>query len=253
MSKALAALAACIALLTGQGAVAAEIKVLTAGATQDVVVAAVPAFERQSGHKIVIAYDTAGALANRIARGEAFDLAVLTQAGVDDLIAKNFMAAGSRVNLAKVGVGVMVKKGTPNPDIATVDAFKRTLLAARTVGYIDPASGGSSGIYFNGLIDRMGIGADIRAKAKLKFGGAVADLVESGEAAIGIHQISEIIPHAGVTLVGPLPAEIQSYTTYAAGIGRGARDAQAAKSFITALASAETGELYRARGMEPAQ
>ncbi len=252
MSKGLIAIAACIALLS-HGALAAEIKVLTAGAMQDVVVAAVPAFERQSGHKIVIAYDTAGALANRIARGEAFDLAVLTEAGVDDLIAKNFTAAGSRMNLAKVGVGVMVKAGAPRPDISTVGAFKRTLLTARTVGYIDPASGGSSGIYFNGLIDKMGIGAEIRAKAKLKFGGAVADMVESGEAAIGIHQISEIIPHKGVTLIGPLPADIQSYTVYAAGIGRGARDAVAAKSFITALSSVKTGQLYRARGMEPAQ
>ena len=230
---------------------AADLKILSAGAVQNAVSAAIPAFERQTGHKITLAYDTAGALTNRIARGEAFDVAVLTPAAIDDLITKNFLAPGSRSDLARVGVGVMVKVGAPRPDISTVDAFKSALLAARTVGYIDPASGGSSGIYFHGLIDRLGIGAPVRAKAKLKFGGAVADLVDNGEAEIGIHQISEILPHHGVTLIGPLPAEIQSYTVYAAGLSRLSANEAASRAFIAALKSADAAQHYRDRGMEP--
>ena len=110
--------------------------------------------------------------------------------------------------MAKVGIGVAVKEGAPLPDIKTVEAFKRTLLAAKSVAYIDPKAGGSSGIYFDGLLARLGIADEVRPKAKLKQGGHVADLVASGEAELGVHQISEILPVKGVVLVGPLPAEV---------------------------------------------
>ena len=118
----------------------------------------------------------------------------------------------------------MVRSGAPKPDIGSVEAFKKALLEAKSVAYIDPASGGSSGIYIAGLLDKLGIADQIKPKAKLKKGGYVADLIVSGEAELGIHQISEIVPVKEVTLVGPLPAEIQNYTIYAAGVGAGARD-----------------------------
>lgn len=126
--------------LAGPGT-AAELKVLTAGAFKQVVLALVPDFERQTGHKVTVDNDTAGGLAKRIEGGEAFDVAIITPRAIDDLIAKGKVMPGSRVALATVGIGVVVKEGAPRPDISTVEAFKAALLAARTVAYIDPASG----------------------------------------------------------------------------------------------------------------
>ncbi len=235
-----------------RGAAGAEIKVLTAGAFKQVLLALVPDFERTSGHKVTVENDTVGALTKRIAGGEAFDLAVLTPKAVDDLAKEGKFAAGSRANLAQVGVGVVVKDGTPKPDIGSVAAFKQALLAAKSVAYIDPAAGGSSGIYVAGLLDKLGIAADVKPKAKLIPGGAVAEHVAKGEAELGIHQISEILPVKGVTLVGPLPAEIQNYTIYAAGIGAHAKESDAAKALLKALSGPAAVEVLKSKGMEPA-
>jgi len=231
---------------------AAEIKVLTAGAFKQVVLALVPDFEKQTGHKVTVENETVGALTKRIEGGEGFDLAVLTPGAVDNLTGKGKFAAGSRTNLARVGVGVVVKDGTPKPDISSVDAFKKSLLAAKSVAYIDPAAGGSSGIYVSGLLDKLGIGVEVKAKAKLIHGGAVAEHIANGEAEIGIHQISEILPVKGIVLVGPLPAEIQNYTVYAAGLGANAKEADAAKALLKALSGPAAAEVLKAKGMEPA-
>src|ERR1700704_3376156 len=146
-----ARLVACAALIALgiQPVRAAEIKVLTAGAMRSVVATLVPDFEKQTGHKVTIDNGTAGALGKRIADGEDFDVAIITPAVVDDLASKGKIVAGSRTDLAKVGMGVAVKEGAVVPDIGTVDAFKRTLLSAKSVAYIDPKAGGSSGIYFD--------------------------------------------------------------------------------------------------------
>jgi molybdate transport system substrate-binding protein len=234
------------------GAGAAEIKVLTAGAFKQVLLAVLPEFEKQTGHKVTVENDTVGALRKRIEGGEAFDVAVLTPAAIDDLSAKGKLAAGTRANLARVGVGVMVKAGAPAPDIGSVEAFKRALLAAKSVAYIDPASGGSSGIYVAGLLEKLGIADQITPKAKLKKGGYVADLIVAGEAELGIHQISEIVPVKEVKLVGPLPAEIQNYTIYAAGLGAAAKDGEAANALIKALTGPAVADVLKSRGMEAA-
>jgi len=233
-------------------AAAAEIKVLTAGAFKQVLLALVPDFERTSGNKVIVDNDTVGALTKRIEGGETFDLAVLTPAAVDALASKGKLVAGSRANLARVGVGVVVKEGAAKPDIGSVDAFKRALLAAKSIAYIDPAAGGSSGIYVAGLLDKLGIAAEIKPKAKLIPGGAVAEHVARGEAELGIHQISEILPVKGVTLVGPLPAEIQNYTVYAAGLGAQAKESDAARALIKALTGPAAAEVLKSKGMEPA-
>jgi molybdate transport system substrate-binding protein len=233
-------------------AAAVEIKVLTAGAFKQVLLALVPEFEKQTGHKVIVENDTVGALTKRIEGGEVFDLAVLTPGAVNDLAGKGKFVAGSRQNLARVGVGVVVKDGTPKPDISSVDAFKKSLLAAKSVAYIDPAAGGSSGIYVSGLLDKLGIGAEVKAKAKLIHGGAVADHIAKGEAEVGIHQISEILPVKGIVLVGPLPSEIQNYTVYAAGLGANAKQAEAAKAFINALSGPAAADVLKSKGMEPA-
>ena len=230
---------------------AAELKLLTAGAFKSTVLALLPEYERTSGNKVSVENDTAGALMKRIAAGETFDVVVMTPEGIDRLTSEGKVISGSRTNLARVGVGVMVKSGANKPDISTVDAFKKAVLEAKSISFIDPASGGSSGIYVEKLLDRLGIADQVKPKEKLKQGGYVADYVESGEAELGIHQISEILPHAGVTLVGPLPKEIQNYTVYAAGIGRGTKDGDAAKALIASLAGPSAQALFKSKGMEP--
>ena len=230
---------------------AAEVKVLTAGAFKQVVLALVPNYERQTGNHVTVDNGTTGQLKKRIEGGEAFDVLVITPAVVDEMIASGKLAAGSKVNLASVGIGVVVKQGAPKPDIATVDEFKRALLKAKTVAYIDPASGGSSGIYIDKLLVKLGIADQIRPKAKLKKGGHVADLIVSGEAELGIHQISEIVPVKGVTLVGPLPKEIQNTTTYAAGLSASAKDKAAAQELIQYLSGPDAAAVLKSKGMEP--
>jgi len=227
---------------------AAEVKILTAGAMKAVVLELVPAFEKETGHKAVVDNDTAGGLVKRIEGGEAFDLAIITPGAIRELGTKGKVAAG--VNVARVGVGIVVKEGAAAPDVSTVDAFKKALLAAKTVAYIDPDSGGSSGIYLVGLFEKMGIAGDIKPKAKLKRGGYVADLIASGEAELGLHQISEILPVKGVKLVGPLPAEIQNYTTYAAAVGKDAKQPDGASAMLKLLTGAVAEPVLKSRGME---
>ncbi len=231
---------------------AAEIKVLTTGAFKQVVVALVPEFEKATGHKVVVDNGTVGQLQKRVDGGETFDVLVLSPRGIEDYIKGGKIAAGSSANLAKVGVGVMVKEGAPKPDVSTVDAFKQALLNAKSVAYIDPASGGSSGIYVSGLLDKMGVADQVKPKAKLKQGGHVSDLISSGQAELGIHQISEIVSEKGVTLVGPLPAAIQNYTTYTVGLSSGAKEAEAAKAFIKVLTSPAAAAVLKSKGMEGA-
>jgi molybdate transport system substrate-binding protein len=249
---AIAAAIAAIAPLAVGAASAAEVKVLTAGAFKQIVLAMQPEFEKQTGHRLIVDNDTVGALMKRIAGGEGFDVVFVSPGAVDELIAKGKAAAGSRVNLARVGVGVMVKEGAAKPDVGTVAAFKQAVLAAKSVAFIDPASGGSSGIYLTKLFDQMGIGDQVKAKARLKQGGYVADLIVSGQAELGIHQISEIVPVKGVTLIGPLPKDIQNYTTYAAGVSATTAQGEAAKALIKILSGPAAVELLKGKGMEPA-
>jgi molybdate transport system substrate-binding protein len=239
-----------ILMAGAQTSSAAEVKVLTAGAFKQVVLAVVPEFEKQTGHKVIVDNDTVGGLTKQIEGGAQFDVVVLTPAAIDSLTSKGKISDGSKSALARVGVGVMVKAGAPVPDIGSVEAFKRALINAKTVAYIDPASGGSSGIYIAGLLDRLGIADQIKPKAKLKQGGYVADLIKSGEAELGIHQISEIVPVKEVTLVGPLPAEIQNYTTYAAGVSAGTKESEAAKALIKVLSGPAAAAVLKEKGMD---
>jgi molybdate transport system substrate-binding protein len=239
-------------LATSGDARAAEIKVLHGGAFTQLVEAVVPEFQRQTGHKVTTQRETVGALQKRIEGGEAFDLAILTPAAIDDLARKGKIVGGSRVNLVQVGVGVVVKEGAPRPDISSVDAFKRALVAAKSVAYIDPQAGGSSGIYVAGLLDRLGIAAEVKPKAVLVHGGAVADHVAKGEAELGIHQISEILPVKGITLVGALPKEIQNYTIYAAGVSATSANAEVVRALIRSFGDARAVAAMKEKGMEPA-
>jgi molybdate transport system substrate-binding protein len=242
--------AAMIVGLAATTAEAAELRVMHGGAFTQVVTGIVPIFEKESGNKITLERETVGALTKRIEAGNPFDVAILTPEAIEGLVKKGKLAAGSPVNLARVGVGVVVKAGAPQPDISTVEAFKRAVMAAKSVAYIDPKAGGTSGIYVAQLIDKLGLTAEVNKKVVLIHGGAVAEHIAKGEAELGIHQISEIIPVPGITLVGPLPGEIQNYTTYAAALSVGAKDNDVAKAFIKAFTGPGAAAVVKAKGME---
>ncbi|MBK6927131.1 MAG: substrate-binding domain-containing protein [Comamonadaceae bacterium] len=229
---------------------AAELKVLTAGAFKPVVAALAPVFEGQTGHTVRIENDTAGALARRIGNGEAFDVVVLTPAAMELLEQAGRVARGSSVRLARVAIGVAVKQGAPLPAIGSESDLRQALLAARAVAYIDPAAGGSSGIYLTQLFQRMGIAAQIAPKAVLVPGGLVAQRLVSGEADLALHQISEILAVPGVTLVGPIPAEVQNYTVYAGGLAATSADLPAARAFLELLAGERAKTVLKDKGME---
>lgn len=246
-----AVIALCASLLFAPWAAAESIKVLTTGAFKQVVVALVPEFEARTGHKVEVQNDTAGALAKRIDGGEAFDVVVLTPAVVARYAGSGRIVPGSATGLAKVGIGLAVKAGAPVPEIRTVDQFRKVLLDARAVAYIDPASGGSSGIYLSGLLRKLGIAESVNAKAVLVPGGLVATRLVSGEADVAVHQISEILPVQGVTLVGPLPEEIQNYTEYAGGVSAASAHPQAAQAFLATLFGTRAAGVIRSKGMLP--
>jgi molybdate transport system substrate-binding protein len=240
-------------MVLGAPAPAAELNVLTTGAMKEVVTTLAREFEASNGHRLSISNDTAGGVAKKIEEGAVFDVAVITPGFVDALIKKGKLAEGSRADLARVGMGVAVKEGAPKPDIATVEAFKAALVAARSVAYIDPASGGSSGIYFSGLLDRLGIAGQVKSKATLKSGGYVAEAVAKGEADLAVHQISEILPVKGVVLVGPLPAEVQNITVYSGGLAAQPKEPAAAHAFLEFLKGPAADAVLRKVGMERAR
>lgn len=243
---------ALLAIFAGSAA-AQTLRILTAGAFKQVVVALVPPFEARTGVRVEVANDTAGALVRKVQAGEPFDLIVLPPGSLETLAKDGKVEAASIRAVARVAIGVAVKAGTPRPPLETVEQFKEAVLAARKVAYIDPAAGGSSGIYLSGLFQRLGIAEAMQAKAVLVPGGLVAQRLVSDEADLAIHQISEILPVKGADLVGPLPAAIQNLTTYAVGVARTPRNEAAAQAFAAALAGPETAEILRATGMTPAR
>ncbi|EHR73376.1 ABC-type molybdate transport system, periplasmic component [Burkholderiales bacterium JOSHI_001] len=235
-------------LLTAPGAFAQVLKVLTAGAMKGVVTALVPGFQNKTGVQVLVVNDTAGALVKRIQGGESFDIAVLTTSGLDSLVASGQVQRGSTTPMGRMGIGVAVKEGAATPSITTPDQFKAAVLGARKLALIDAAAGGSSGIYLQGLFQRLGIADAVYAKAVLLKGGLTAERVVSGEADMAIQQVSELLAVPGVTLVGMLPEEIQNHTPYGFGLARNSAMADAAEIFVNALnghTATEVMKLYR--------
>ena len=227
---------------------AEPLKVLSAGACERFVAAVAADFEKRQGVQVLVQEDTVGRLVQRINQGERFDVALMTPAGLERSAGR--LERGSQIELARVGIGVAVREKTPRPDIRTVESFKRALRQARTVAYVDPAAGGTSGIYFSRLLERLGIADEIRPKAVLVQGGAVASRVASGDADIGIQMISELVGVKGVVLVGPLPAPVQTYTVYAGALSAAARDPAGARALLDLLAGPSVAAQLKAAGLE---
>jgi molybdate transport system substrate-binding protein len=232
------------------------IKVMSAGAVQAMVSSLGAEFERETGDKLELHFDTAGALRERLKRGERADVIVLPQAVIAALEQDGMVVAGSRLDLGRTVTGVAIKDGSPKPDISTPDAFKQALLNARSVAYADPQAGGSSGTFFVGLLARLGIAEQIGRKAVLGARGHdVARSVAEGRGEIGITFISELIPQAGIVVVGPLPGELHNVNTYTAAISMGAAMDAArhdAAALLRRLNAPATRERWKAAGLEPA-
>jgi len=230
---------------------AADVHVTSALAMSEPLKAVAAEFEKSSGHKLVFTFGTAVQVKTRVEAGEAVDVAISTAAAIDDLIKQGKLAAGSRKDIAKVGIGVAVRAGAPKPDISSPDAFKRALMAAKTIARGDPAAGGAAGTHVARVIEKLGIDAEVKAKSKLSTGPAISEIVAKGDAEIAITQISEIVPVKGVDLVGPLPPDLQNISTFSSAIGAVAKNREAADAFVTFLASAPAAGEFRKVGMEP--
>ena len=233
--------AAAAAFMLAASAQAAEIKVLSSNAVKTVLEELGPQFEKSSGHKIAFTWGTAAALKADIERGAAVDLAVLTDAGVDDLIKQGKLA--TRTALARSGIAVAIHKGAPKPDLSGADAFKKLLLSAKSIAYVES---GASGIYLKGLFERLGLAEQI--KGKLKSVKAAGEAVANGEAEIGFTQVSEILPYAGAEVGGMLPPDIQSFTAFSLGVGKDNKPADSLVKFLTTPAAAA---VVKAKGLEP--
>lgn len=226
----------------------ADIRVLSTHAVLDVLNELGPKFERATGHRLSIGYDPAKAVKRQIENGAAFDVAIVTRPVFDDLAAQGKILLETRADIGRSGLGVAVRKGAPKPDIATTEAFKRALLAAKSVVR---STEGTSGIYFEKLLDRLGIAEAMRDKVKLGPSGRVAELVARGEADMAVQQIAELLPVTGAQYAGPFPPELQLYSEFAAGVASASKHREAAKAFIATLTTPEAIALFTAAGLEP--
>ena len=248
MTRAMTAATTAMLLAFGVSAQAAEIKVLSSNALKSVLEEIAPQFEKSSGHKLVIVWGAAAPLRGQIEKGEVFDATILTTPAIDALMAQAKLDKATRTPLARSGIAVAVRKGAPKPDISTTEAFKTALRNAKSIAYVEQ---GASGIYLKELFVRLGIADEIKSKIKLAPN-AAAETVANGEAEIGMTQISEILPFAGTDLVGPLPADIQLYTSFAGANSAAAKAPDAGKAFFKFLVTPETAKVMKAKGLEPA-
>jgi molybdate transport system substrate-binding protein len=233
-------------LFYGVVAEAADINVLCSNAIIPIMNELSPQFERATGHKLAIRYEFGPVLSREIEAGAAFDVAILSL-DVEGLIKQGKIAAGTRAVLGRTGIGVGVRKGAPKPDISTTDAFKRTLLNAKSIAH----SGGSSGLYFLGLLDRLGIAEDVKAKLKPQPGGSAAKAVVTGEAEIAVTGIVPILLMPGAEVVGWLPSELQSYVIFTGGISAAAKEAEAGRALLNFLTMPATVAAFKTKGLEP--
>jgi acetyl esterase/lipase len=248
-----ASMLGCLCLfLGGMTADAAEVKLLSAAVMKPVLGELAGQFQQASGHTLTIEYESAGVVRERVQAGGTADVAIIQRPVVDALQQQGKIRPGSVVTLARSGVAVAVRKGAPKPDIGSVEALKRTLLAARSIAYPDPAAGHASGIHFRGVLERLGIATEVNAKAKLQKC-AFAQCPPEDHADIGITQPMEILATPGYELVGWLPAELQDYDrfTWAAGVTANASEPDAARALVRFLASPTAAGAIKRRGMEP--
>jgi len=238
-------------LISGLGTASADtLKILTAGAFKPVVMDLIPDFERQTGHKVTVINDTAGALNQRIRSGDSFDIVIAPTTTLEPLAAEGKVVDESLTAVGKVGIGVAVGLSARQPNISSVEGLRRTLLEARTVAYVNPASGGTSGIHVERMFQSMGILFDMRKKAVLSTGGLAGEKVARGEAEIALQQASELRLVPSIRFAGMLPEGVQSWTIYAGALGPAARNKDSALTLMSILADQSIDPILKKRGLE---
>ena len=205
---------------------------------------------------MTVQYGPAGAIAERARKSEAADVVIATRPQMEGLESQGKVVPGSRVDIAGIALGVAVRKGAPKPDIGTVDAFKRALLSARSIGYRDPATGSTSGIYTAHMIERLGLAEDLKSKTKLDNSPGdrpenVFDAVADGEVEMQIGQMTEIVIAPGVDLVGPLPREVQDVSILTAAIATASKTPETARALIGFITSSSAAAVLNANGFLP--
>jgi molybdate transport system substrate-binding protein len=231
---------------------AVEINVYSAGAVQEAERALAADFTKMTGNKVNFTVGTVGQIQEKLKSGAPADVIVVSAPALEQLEKSGDVRASSAVALGRIGIGVGVKEGTALPDISTPEKFKEAMLAAKSVTYMDPAQGASSGIATARIMKDLGIADEVAKKTKLTQMGYSADRVASGEVEIAIQNVSEIVPVKGVRLAGMLPEPLQVYTAYAAGVATKSVTPKEATDFIRYLARAESGGTWKEAGIEPA-
>ena len=245
-----AARSALVALVLVSGVVPAradDVKVFSSVAMRAVVEELAQRFEREGRHHVVATFGLAAAMKSRIEAGEAFDLVTVTPAQIDDLIKQGKATAASRAVIARTGLGLMVRAGSPKLDVGTVDAFKRTLLSAKSIAY---AKEGASGVLFASLLQRLGIAADLQARSRLTASGEeVSAAVVKGDVEFGVLPLSEVLPVKGEEPV-MFPADAQSYIVMVGGVNAASKHAAAARELIQYVTASAALPVLKAKGME---
>jgi len=246
-SRASAGFVVMFGLLVAQAIQAAEITVLGGMGVVSGLHDLAPAFEKMTGHKVVVRFEQNNDLNQLISSGVQADVAALQPQQVDEFIKAGKMVAGTKTNFAQAGVGVAVRKGAPRPDIGTVAAFKAAMLNAKSIGY----SRGGSGIISANVMEKLGIADQLKARTKFIDGIPVAEIVAKGEVEIGLQQINVILPVKGADYIGPLPKELQETVKFAAAALPSSKQPDAVKAFLRFIASPDAGAVLRKSGMEP--
>ncbi len=247
--KIAAALAGCLgAAVAATAANAAEVSLLSSTAMREVLEELVPAFERASGHKVAITFQSGVNVSARIREGAIADVVITTGTALDELAKEGKVVAGSRVDFVRARVGAAVRAGAPKPDIGTPETFKNALLAAKSIGY----SRGPSGVHFESVMKRLGIFDQVKGKLiQPELGVRVGALVAKGDAEIGVQQINELIPIAGIDFIGPLPSELQTVLVYSTGLPATAKEREVAQALVKFLTSEAALPVFKKLGMEP--
>jgi len=230
---------------------AAEVKLLGPASFRVLFPELLPQFEKSSGHKVTAGYAPLGVITERVIKGEAVDVAIVSGKQNEELQKQGKLLAESRVEIAQVGFTVFIKKGAAKPDLSSADALKRALLAAKSIAVGDPARGGGASLYTIGLLKRLGISEEVKAKIRLQPSGTeIAEAVAKGETELGIGVASDLSLVAGIESVA-LPAEVQNYSLYVAGINADSKQVDAAKALIAYLTSPAVKQALAANGFEP--
>jgi molybdate transport system substrate-binding protein len=245
-----AAVVGCLgAVLAASPGTAAEVSVIASTAMREVLDELVPMFERTSGHKVVVTFQSGAALPVKIKEGAQADLVVATPQVIDDLVTAGKVVAGTRADFVRSGAGVAVRAGAPRPDISTPEALKKALLAAKSVGY----SQGPSGVHFMSAMARLGIADEVKAKGVVPpLGQRVGALIAKGDAEIGVQQITELLLIPGIDFIGPLPKELQATIVYATATPSTAKERDAAAALVKFLSSEPALPIIKKLGLEPA-